>query len=335
MNMVAFDFEVLLQRVLERAYGLIAAVPMLLVALAVVLCGWWLGRWVSRHALFDRMSNRNPFLRALARTTAQWLITGVALLLALQLMDATALVGAVLGTTGVLGIAIGFAFKDTLENYLAGFLMSLRRPFAPRDHVVIDGNEGLVISMNARATILMTPDGNHLRLPNALVFRSVMLNYTRNPNRRFDFDVGIGVQEDLAHAQRICVAELGRVSGVLRDPPPRSFIAALADSNVQVRFLAWVDQRSHDFMSVKSEAIRGVKLALEEQGMDMPEPIYRLQISDRRADTAPASAPVARRAPARGEAIDTRAVDDLQAQIDHCAPAGGAPDLLDARAPKE
>ncbi len=94
-------------------------------------------------------------------------------LVALEILDATAIVGALLGTAGVLGVALGFAFKDILENYLAGILMSLRQPFSPRDHVVIDGNEGLVIALNSRATILMTLDGNHLRLPNALVFRSV------------------------------------------------------------------------------------------------------------------------------------------------------------------
>ena len=206
-------------------------------------------------------------LQRLVDETYRLLATLPLLALALQILDATALVGAVLGTAGVLGVAIGFAFKDTLENYLAGILMSLRQPFAPRDHVVIGGNEGLVVSMTSRATILMTPDGNHLRLPNALVFRSVMLNYTRNPSRRFELDVGIGVNEDLVLAQQIVVDELSRLDGVISKPPPRAYIAALGDSNVQLRFHGWVDQRTHDFLMVKSEAIRKVKLALEGQGI--------------------------------------------------------------------
>jgi small-conductance mechanosensitive channel len=334
MMAAQFDADRVLQRVLDEGYRLLAGLPLLLLALVVVWLGWWLGGWLSRRALLDRVVSRNPFLRDLARTTVRWAATGAALLVALQILDATALVGAVLGTAGVLGVALGFAFKDTLENYLAGILMSLRQPFAPRDHVVIDGNEGIVVSMTSRATILMTPDGNHLRLPNALVFRSVTLNYTRNPSRRFEFDVGIGVGEDLVKAQCIGVEELQRLDGVLHKPPPRTYITALGDSNVQLRFLGWVDQRSHDFLLVKSEAIRRVKLALECQGMDMPEPIYRVQLS-RAAVAAPAGAAVKRPDAAAEASIDTRAHSDLRQQIDDEPRRSDSPDLLDPAAPKE
>ncbi|WP_418315981.1 mechanosensitive ion channel family protein [Piscinibacter sakaiensis] len=331
-----FDIEFALQRLVGEFYRLLAALPLLLMALLLVWVGWLLARWLSRHAVFERIDSRNPFLRDLARTTVRWLVTGAAILVALQVMDATALVGAVLGTAGVLGIALGFAFKDTLENYLAGILMSLRQPFAPRDHVVIDGNEGLVISMTSRATILMTLDGNHLRLPNAMVFRSVTLNYTRNPSRRFEFDVGIGVNENLVRAQRIGVDELKRLDGVIERPPPRAYIAALGDSNVQVRFHGWVDQRSNDFLLVKSEAIRKVKLALEREGMDMPEPIYRVHLTEPRqqAPAAPATAAPAP-APSADDDIDTRALTDLQEQIDQEPPSTSERDLLDPAAPKE
>ena len=332
MSTANFDVDAVLVRLLDEAYRLIAALPLLAFALIVVWLGWAIGGWLSRRKLIDRIAQRNPFLRDLARTTARWAATGAGVLVALEVMDATALVGAVLGTAGVLGVALGFAFKDTLENYLAGLLMSLRQPFSPRDHVVIDGNEGVVVAMTSRATILMTPDGNHLRLPNALVFRSVTLNYTRNPSRRFEFDVGIGVGEDLVQAQQIGVDELRQLDGVMAKPPPRAYIAALGDSNVQLRFHGWVDQRTHDFLLVKSEAIRMVKLALEAAGMDMPEPIYRVQITER---TGEAPAPPAAPAPVRAGVVDTRAITDLDEQITEDTSAHAPQDLLDPTAPKE
>ena len=206
---LTFNMDAVLQRLLEECYSLIAALPLLVLALAVIAVFWLIGSWLARRQLLDLVAQRNPFLRELTRTTVRWVVSLIGVLIALEIMDATALVGAVLGTAGVLGVALGFAFKSTMENYLAGILMSLRQPFSPKDHVTIDGNEGIVVALTSRATILMTLDGNHLRLPNALVFSSVMLNYTRNPSRRFAFDVGIGVSEDLVRAQQI---EIGRAS---------------------------------------------------------------------------------------------------------------------------
>jgi small conductance mechanosensitive channel len=327
-----FEFNAVLQRLLQELYALIASLPLFALALLVIWVGAMAGRWLSQRTLFDRVAGTNPFLRDLVRTTVRWVVVSAGVIVALEIMDATALVGAVLGTAGVLGVALGFAFKETLENYLAGILMSFRQPFAPRDHVVINGNEGFVVAMTSRATILFTLDGNHLRLPNAMVFRSVTLNYTRNPSRRFTFDVGVGVGVDLLAAQRIGVDQMKAVVGVLREPPPRAYITALGDSNVQLRFLGWVDQRSHEFVMVKSEAIRTVKLALEAAGMDMPEPIYRVQMTER--GPVPATPPAPKVLPGDG-AADTRLVNDLQGQIKDDPRRDGARDLLDAAAPME
>ena len=165
-----------------------------------------------------------------------------------------------------------------------------------------------------------------------MVFRSVTLNFTRNPSRRFEFDVGVGVREDLLAAQRIGVEQMKSIDGVLHEPPPRAYITALGDSNVQLRFFGWVDQRSHEFVMVKSEAIRTVKLALECAGMDMPEPIYRVQITEH----GPGSA--SRPPPARtvgDDAADTQLVDDLQKQITQGPRRDAGRDLLDAAAPSE
>ncbi|MEP7384156.1 MAG: mechanosensitive ion channel family protein, partial [Gemmatimonadota bacterium] len=229
---------------------------------------------------------------------------------------------------------------------LAGVLMSLRQPFAPHDEVVIDGHHGSVVSLTSRATVLMTLDGNHLRLPNALVFRSVMLNYTRNPARRFELDVGVGVQEDLVEAMCIGTDKLATLEGVMVKPPPRAFIQSLGDSNVQIRYYGWVDQRTHDFLLVRSEAIRTVKLALDDAGMDMPEPIYRVQLTEstayeadvKRANAFGAPKPAPTVKPMRAanrEPVDTTRITDLDEQVAADRRKSGSEDLLDPTAPKE
>ena len=131
----------------------------------------------------------------------------------------------------------------------------------------------------------------------------------------------------------------------MHKPPPRAYIAALGDSNVQLRFLGWVDQRTHDFLMVRSEAIRTVKLALEAADMDMPEPIYRVQLTDRTAAPAPAAKAGVAEAPVRPPKVPrplsthapvyTGVIDDLTPQIDAEPKGRAAPDLLDPEAPKE
>lgn len=336
-----FNPDVVLARLASEAERWLAAAPLFLIALLVIVLAWLVGGWLSKRRMLDRVGKRNPFLRDFARTTVRWAVTIVGVIIALEILNATAMVGAILGTAGVLGVALGFAFKDILENYLAGVLLSLRQPFSPRDLVEINGNEGHVIALTSRATILMTLDGNHLRLPNAMVFRSVALNYTRNPTRRFSFDIGIGVTEDLVHAQNVGVEALRTVPGVVDAPPPRALVIALGDSSVQMRFHGWIDQRSHDYLLVRSEAVRIVKEALDAENVDLPEPIYRVRLDS--AVAAGPSAPGATQAspqpdrPQRsaGPPIDTRSTGDLTEQIDQEVQKRGGADLLDNHTPLE
>src|SRR5690606_5418837 len=123
----------------DKLFRLVAAIPLLLVAIAIVVLAWWLGRRVARRRLrWLPAHSDNPYLDGLLRRVAQAIVVIVGLVLALNLLGATALVGAVLGSAGVVGLVLGFAFKDVAENYIAGVLLSLRRPFAPGDHLLVD-----------------------------------------------------------------------------------------------------------------------------------------------------------------------------------------------------
>lgn len=347
------NLEAVAARLAEKLERLLALLPLLAVAVLVVWLAWLLGGWLSRRGFLNRAGKRHPFLQDLLRTTVRWAVLVVGLIVALEILGATKLVGAVLGTAGVLGVALGFAFKDILENYLAGILLSLRQPFLPKDHVVIDGNEGMVVALTSRATILMTLDGNHLRVPNAKVFSNVILNYTKNPLRRLQFDVGIGVDEDLLAARQVGVDALAMVPGVVAAPPTRARVMALGDWAVQLRYLAWVDQRTHEFLLVESEAIRHVKEALDAAGVDMPFPTYQLRgapgadaDAGAQADVAAAGPDAATRPQATTAArprapaldrpgVDTRKTTDVSDQVDADSRAGAGADLLKADAPTE
>ncbi|MDQ3510942.1 MAG: mechanosensitive ion channel family protein, partial [Pseudomonadota bacterium] len=194
----------------------------------------------------------------------------------------------------------------------------------------------------SRATVLMTLDGNHLRLPNAMVFKSVLLNYTRNPMRRLQFSLGIGTGEDLHEARRLGAEALRRTPGIAVEPEPSARIQSVGESSVQMDFFAWLDQRVVDFLKTRSEAIRRVKLAIEEAGMDMPEPIYRVQLTNAAAGAAAETTAAALQDKARRQQVlgETEAVDvsvdrNLDAQIERERAQQEGPDLLQHPAPKE
>ncbi|HSO23877.1 MAG TPA: mechanosensitive ion channel family protein [Chondromyces sp.] len=302
------------------------------VLLVFVLLSWLLGRW---QAPFARLSP-NRFVQEVSRTAVRSGLVLAGVVLALHIVDATAIAGALVGTAGVAGIAIGFAFKDLMENYMASVLLSLRQPFAPNDHVDIDGFEGMVVRLTSRATVLMTLDGNHVRIPNARVFKGVIVNFTRNPRRRFDLRIAVAADSDLSRSQAVGIDVLRRMPGVLGDPEPWSQIVEIGDSSVPIQFYGWVDQRETKFFRARSEAIRLVKEALEAAGFQLPEPIYRIRSEPTELLSAerPAQRPAAAPAVELHTDIAERG-DPIVGQIDRERRTEDPSDLLDPAAPQE
>jgi len=267
-----------LAKLKDMGQKLIIKSPLIVMALMVAGFFWWLGRLLyNRESWFQRL-NLSSLARTLVRRIVKLVVTVIGIVLALEILDATAIVGAVLGAAGLAGIAIGFAFKNIMENYLSGILLSTRNPFEIGDVVEISGKTGKVALLTARDTVLLTPDGNHLRIPNSVVINSELLNFSRNPRRRFEFSVGVSVDLDLNEVRAIGLETLAKNPAVLSEPGPMIIVESLGDSTVILKFYAWLDQREHDLMKTKSESIRMIKTAYDRAGIEMPEPIYRIHI---------------------------------------------------------
>ena len=304
-------FAVAFDEVKDKLVHLVAALPLLAVALLIVLGAIWLGGLVSRRMrLVKRLSRHNPYMEGLARTTAKTLVILAGVLAALNLLGATSLVGAVLGSAGVVGLVLGFGFKDIVENYIAGVLLSIRQPFNPGDLVRIDTHEGRVTSLTSRATLLMTGDGNQLTLPNALVFKSVMLNYTRNPRRRFDFMTNVATGASWNEAMDLGIRTMKDIDGVLADPAPTALIKELSDGAATIQYYGWIDQTRNDLSKTRSEAMRLVRRRLREAGITPPDGVQKVAMI--RADTGAA---VEAAASESSHARDTSVDRTLDAQV--------------------
>lgn len=260
--------------------------PLLVLGVLIVLLTHWLSRFVGNRLHLLRIRSQNPYMSGLVRMVLRTAIMLVGILIALDLVGLTSVVGAVLGSAGVIGLVLGFAFRDIAENYIAGILLSVRRPFEPGEHVVIDTREGKVIAVNSRSTVLMTMDGNHLQLPNSLVFKSVVLNYSKNPKRRFDFTMTIDTGQSIRQSQTLAIAAIAKIDGVLDTPPPSWTVVEFGANGIQLRFFGWVDQRAADLGKVRSECIRQVKVAFRDAGIEGPRTTYHVVSTRGRDDDA-------------------------------------------------
>lgn len=302
----AFDLMV------AKLIQLVAATPLLLVAVAIVLLASWLGGFFARRLNWLRIKSSNPYMDGLLKRVVQGVAMLIGLLVALDLLGATSLVGAVLGSAGVVGLVVGFAFRDIAENYVSGVLLSLRRPFSPGDHVVIDTREGKIVALSSRATVLMTMDGNELLIPNAMVFKSIMLNYSRNPKRRFDFAISIDASESISKSTELALAQIAKVPGVLDDPAPSSVVKDFAPTGIVLQFFGWVDQRESDLGKSRGEAIRLVKAAFARAGIDQPQTTYTIVNKRASAEEAP---PPKESESTRGAQADTSVNRDIDTQL--------------------
>lgn len=253
------------------------------------------------------------------------------LLFVFELFEVTTIAGAVLGGAGILGLMFGFAFRDIVENYLASIMLGIQHPFKKNDLIQVGEHQGKVVRMTFRDTVLMTLDGNHVRIPNATIFKQANYNYTSNPKRRFQFSIGIGVDEDLIDVYRIGKEALLGTNGVQEEPEPEILIEGIGDSSVPVEFQGWVDQDRNEWAKVRSEAIRRTKLMLDAEGVEMPEPSYRVHTGAEGEDRE--SSEDERREQAREQlqepGLEVKADTEIDKQISEERSESEEPDLLD------
>ena len=341
------------QSLKAQTKNLVKALPLLLVGIVLFALVTWFGSWLSnRQKMWQRLTP-NPFVAELLAQTVKVIFIVFGLILALSLIGAETILGTLLGGAGVIGIAVGFAVKDTIENYIASLMLSIRQPFRARDHILINNQEGIVVRLTSRATILMTLDGNQLRIPNAEVFKATILNYTKNPERRFTFELGVDANDDPLAAIKVGIDAICQLGFALDKPKVTAVIKEVGESNIVLQFQVWVNQLEADFSKARSIAIRETKHALEDEGFTLPEPIYQLRFnhklekafehfqSSQTNDKSPAETTVTPHISATDKAFDESSPTDTsiedkdkkqaKARAKHILQGRNADEVLDAR----
>ncbi|OWY63792.1 mechanosensitive ion channel protein MscS [cyanobacterium TDX16] len=268
--------------------GFIALLPNIILAFIVFIIFFFAARWLK--SIVKRLTRRHRQARNLGMVLGR-LAQGIALLIGLfvtlSIVIPTFKAGDLIQLLGISGVAIGFAFRDILQNFLAGILILLTEPFQIDDQIVFKDFEGTVENIETRATTIRTYDGRRIVIPNSELFTNSVTVNTAFDTRRIEYDVGIGYGDDVEEAKRLMLAAIHSVDEVLTDPAPDVLVLELTQSSVNIRARWWIKPpRRADDLSSRDKVISAIKQKLYvENGIDLPYPTRQILFHDQTEET--------------------------------------------------
>lgn len=268
------SMETAFARLLESA---IRIIPRALAALLVLGLFWGLAagvRWLTR-IIFRRIVN-DLTVENLIKQLTYYIIWALGLIVAVDALGfdpQTVVTG-----LGLTGLALGFALKDIISNFVSGVLILALRPFRLGDQIVVGATEGDVEHIDLRATEIRTYDGRLVLVPNAELFTSRVTNNTASPVRRGSVELFIGYDSDLRQVSDIVRAAAQASDGVLAEPAATVWVCELAQDAIVIEVRFWTDSRRWDYLSTSSTVRMSVVAALRAAGVNLPDPTIRFLV---------------------------------------------------------
>ncbi|MDB9305453.1 mechanosensitive ion channel family protein [Nodularia spumigena] len=282
------EISTLLDRVQKMANDFIILLPNILLGLFVFTIFVIFGRSIKR--LVRRLTSHRTYARNLGMVLgrlAQGTTVLVGLFISLSIVFPSLKASDLVQLLGISGVAIGFAFRDILQNFLAGILILLTEPFQINDQIVFKNFEGTVENIETRATTIRTYDGRRIVIPNSELFTNSVTVNTAFENRRLEYDVGVGYGDDLDWTKQLMLEAMHSVDVVLKDPPPDVLVMELADNSVNIRARWWIQPpRWSDALDSRDQVISAIKQKLYvENGIDLPYPTRQILFHDQTEET--------------------------------------------------
>jgi small conductance mechanosensitive channel len=251
--------------------------------LLFVVIGFLLANFIKRRIKI-RISRKstNPITATFISQIISFALKTIVVLITLYLLGLNSFTNKILAGAGLITFVIGFALKDIGENFLAGIILAFKSPFRLDDLIAINNIEGFVKDISIRETLIKTPDGKDVFLPNSIILKNPLFNYTIDGFLRYEFIVGITYQNNPTEAIKLILETVNKVAGVLKgDKKPAITINELAATAINIRVLFWVDtfkttNRSVHH-SIRSKVMNDVVVALIANGISLPAPVIELK----------------------------------------------------------
>jgi len=260
------------------AGGFIAALPNLVLAFIIFIIFYVVARKIrSLVTQITEKQHRAKNLGALLGKMAQTSVIVAGLLVTMTVVFPSFRPGDLIQLLGIGSVAIGFAFHDIFQNFLAGILLLLTAPFKIGDQIMVEDFEGTVEDIQTRATTIKTYDGRRIVLPNTTLFTNSVTVNTAFGKRRLEYEVAIDCQGNIDHVKKIILHIVNSVHGVLDNPPAEALVVALGDSGVTIRIYWWTTTpgQTH-ILHLQDKVLTALKNRLLETGIDLSIPTQQV-----------------------------------------------------------
>lgn len=278
-----FDIKAIGGQLQESLVEFLARLPIYVLAILVFLLFLWLATRVAQTAkkfINDHGRSRNAAtVIALMMRWGTVVFGGlVALSIALPSFKAADLIQVL----GISSVAIGFAFRDIFQNFLAGLIILMTDAIKIGDQIIVkeENLEGTVTDIQTRATTISTYDDRKIIIPNATLFTNPVTVNTATEKLRTTQVVGISYDSDIDKACALIEKEVKNVDGVLADPSADVIVDNFGESSINLKVRWWSDARRSNVTRTKSTVMRRIKYALDEHGIEIPFPARTLYVKD-------------------------------------------------------
>ena len=297
-----FDIAPTWERLQSMINGFLALVPNLILAFLLFALFLVLAKWIRAliHRFFLHHGHQTSVGILIGRVGSA-LVYLVGMLVSLSIILPSFKAADLIQVLGLGSVAIGFAFRDVLQNFLAGILILLAQPFRIGEEISVDGKEGVVEEIQARATLLRTSDGFLVVIPNTTIYTETITIFNAYGKRRSTINLVIGREADPTEAIQLILAIIHRTAGVLQDPPPKSVVTEINERGINIQVLWWTASRQTDYQAISSEVITAIKQTLTEHRINLPYPIQRVITETASAERN--SSPTATSPPLKAESI--------------------------------
>lgn len=261
----------------------IAMLPNLVIALLILIAFFILGKYARRviKQMLHRITNNKTIINLL-ETVVGILIIGIGVFIALSVLNLDGTVTSLLAGAGIIGLALGFAFQDIAANFISGIILSIRHPFGIGDIIETNDYYGTVQKMNLRNTIIRTPDGQIVYIPNKSVFENPLENYTKGAERRVDLSCGISYGDDLRKVKKLTVEAIEELGNYNKERDVEFYFNEFGDSSINFEVRFWIRFiKNPDYWSARSDAIMAIKEKFDDNDIMIPFPIRTLDFGIR------------------------------------------------------